>query len=94
MIQSYRSKETELFADGEKIRRWELFRRQAEKRLRILEAAAAVTDLLPLNSNRLEALRGDRIGLYSIRINDPWRICVDWPIDDPGPSNIEIVDYH
>jgi proteic killer suppression protein len=47
-----------------------------------------------LNSNRLEALKGARQGQYSIRINDRWRICFDWPKDAPGPSNVEIVDYH
>lgn len=47
-----------------------------------------------LNSNRLEALKGDRKGQYSIRINDQWRICFEWPIGKPGPENVEIVDYH
>ncbi len=46
------------------------------------------------NFNRLEALKGDRKGQYSIRINDQWRICFKWPKDEPGPSNVEIVDYH
>jgi len=55
---------------GEKVRRWEPFRPQAEKRLRILDAATALSDLAALNSNRLELLKGDRKGPYSIRIND------------------------
>ena len=58
MIRSYRDSETECFADGEKIRQWEPFRRQAEKRLRILDAAMSLGDLAALNSNRLEALKG------------------------------------
>ena len=45
-------------------------------------------------AERLEALRGDRAGQYSIRINQQWRICFEWPAGDPGPSNVEIVDYH
>jgi proteic killer suppression protein len=94
MIRSYRAGNTERFAVGEKIRQWEPFRRQAEKRLRILDAAVSLADLAALNSNRLEALKGDRKGQHSIRINDQWRICFQWPKDAPGPSNVEIVDYH
>jgi proteic killer suppression protein len=94
MIRSYRDRDTERFAAGERVRQWEPFRRQAEKRLRILDAAAGLPDLAALNSNRLEALKGVRKGQYSIRINDRWRICFEWAKDDPGPSNVEIVDYH
>ena len=94
MIRSYRSKETERFAAGEKIRPWEPFRRQAEKRLRILDAATSLGDLAALNSNRLEALKGNRKGQHSIRINDQWRVCFEWPKNAPGPTNVEIVDYH
>ena len=98
MIRSYRDRNTERFAAGEKVRQWEPFRRQAEKRLRILDAATSPGDLATLNSNRLEALRPDRKWQHSIRINDQWRICFKWPLkwrkDEPGPSNVEIVDYH
>ena len=51
-------------------------------------------DLRGFTSNRLEALKGDRAGQYSIRINMQWRICFEWPQDATGPSNVEIVDYH
>ena len=94
MIRSYRGRDTERFTAGEKVRQWEPFRRQAEKRLRILDAATCLGDLAALNSNRLEALKGDRKGQHSIRINDQWRICFQWPKDESGPSNVEIVDYH
>jgi proteic killer suppression protein len=94
MIRSYRDKDTHLLAAGEKVLRWEPIRRQAEKRLRVLDASASVSDLAKLNSNRLEALQGDRKGQYSIRINDQWRICFKWPKSEPGPSNVELVDYH
>jgi proteic killer suppression protein len=94
MIGSYRDKDTERFAAGEKVRQWEPFRRQAEKRLRILDAATSLGDLAALSSNRLEALKGNRQGQHSIRINDQWRICFQWPKDASGPSNVEIVDYH
>lgn len=49
---------------------------------------------MQLRGNRYEALGGDRKGQYSIRINDRWRICFEWPDGDEDPSNIEIVDYH
>jgi len=94
MIRSYRDKETARLAAGENVRQWEPLRRQAEKRLRILDAATSLGDLATLNSNRLETLKGDRKGQYSIRINEKWRICFEWPKDHPGPSNVEIVDYH
>jgi proteic killer suppression protein len=94
MIRSYRDKDTEQFAAGEKVRQWEPFRRQAEKRLRILDAATSLGDLAAINSNRLEALKGDRKGQHSIRINGQWRICFRWSKGEPGPSNVEIVDYH
>ena len=94
MIRSYRDEGTERFATGEKVRQWEPFRRQAEKRLRILDAATSLGDLAGLNSNRLEGLKGNRKGQFSIRINDQWRVCFAWPRDEPGPSNVEIVDYH
>jgi proteic killer suppression protein len=47
-----------------------------------------------LPGNRLEVLKGDRKGQYSIRVNDRWRICFEWTEGAPGPSNVEIVDYH
>jgi len=50
--------------------------------------------LAALPSNRLETLRGDRVGQYSIRIDRQWRICFEWPSGAAGPSNVEIVDYH
>jgi proteic killer suppression protein len=94
MIRSYRDGNTERFAAGEKVRQWEPFRRQAEKRLRVLDAAKSLADLAALNSNRLEALKGDRKGLHSIRINAQWRVCFRWPKDELGPCEVEIVDYH
>lgn len=94
MIASYRDRDTARLAAGETVRKWEPFRRQAEKRLRILDAAKSLGDLAALNSNRLEALKGNRKGQHSIRINEQWRVCFEWPQDAPGPLNVEIVDYH
>jgi len=68
--------------------------RQGWKRLEILDAATSLEELRVLPSNRLEALHGDRRGQLSIRVNTRWRICFEWPEGDPGPSNVEIVDYH
>jgi proteic killer suppression protein len=94
VILSYRDKRTKQFADGAFVAAFHGFKQQAEKRLRILEAAVTVADLAGLPSNRFEALKGDRVGQYSIRINQQWRICFEWPADAIGPSNVEIVDYH
>ena len=94
MIVSYRDKRSERFADGEHVREFSGFARQAETRLDRLDAATSLKDLGALPGNRLEALKGDRLGQYSIRINDQWRICFEWPEGSPGPVNVEIVDYH
>jgi proteic killer suppression protein len=59
-----------------------------------LEAAASLKDLAALPGDRFEALSGDRKGQYSIRINDQWRICFEWPEGAKGPVDVEIVDYH
>ena len=94
MIQSYRDKRTKEFAEGKRVKEFEGFRRQAEKRLDILDAATSLPDLQALPSNALESMKGDRKGEYSIRINMQWRICFEWPEGQSGPSNVEIVDYH
>jgi proteic killer suppression protein len=94
MILSYRDRKTERFANGEHVKEFSGFARQAEMRLDRLEAAASLKDLAALRGNRLEALAGNRHGQYSIRINDQWRICFEWPRGSSGPSNVEITDYH
>jgi toxin HigB-1 len=94
VIRGYRDARSRRFADGDRVPAFDGFRRQAEKRLRVLEAAASLRDLAQLPGNRLEALRGDRDGQYSIRINQQWRICFEWPQGADGPENVEIVDYH
>lgn len=94
MIVSYKDKRTARFASGEHVREFSGFARQAEVRLDRLDAATSLGDLAALSGNRLEALKGDRLSFYSIRINDQWRICFEWPAQSPGPLNVEIVDYH
>jgi len=94
MILSYRDRRTREFAEGEFVRQFQGFARQAYKRLEILNAATSLADLAGLPSNRLEILRGDRARQWSIRINQQWRVCFEWPAGTIGPSNVEIVDYH
>ena len=94
MIVSYRDKRTGDFASGKRVKAFSGIERAARLKLDRLEAAVELRDLSALPGNRLEALKGDRKGQYSIRINDQWRICFEWPGGAPGPSNVEIVDYH
>jgi proteic killer suppression protein len=93
MIVSFRDKRTREFAEGIRVKAFNGFKHKAELRLDQLEAATSLLDL-GLPGNRLEALKGDRQGQYSIRINDQWRICFEWPKGSPGPINVEIIDYH
>ena len=94
MIVSYRDKRTRDFAAGKRVKAFSGFERSALLKLDRLEAATSLKDLAALPGNRFEALAGDRNGQYSIRINDQWRICFEWPDRSLGPSSVEIVDYH
>lgn len=94
MIESFKDKRTRDFAEGVRVRAFEGFAAQAHKRLRLLHLARHLRALSALPSNRLEALKGNRKGQYSIRINSQWRICFEWPDSGAGRANAEIVDYH
>ena len=94
MIVSYRDKRTRDFAAGKRVKAFSRIERAARLKLDRLEAAVVLKDLGVLTGNRFEALRGDRKGQSSIRSNDQWRICFAWPEETPGPSNVEMVDYH
>ena len=94
MILGYRDRQTRAFAEGKFVRAFQGFESQAARRLAILNAAPSLDTLRSLPGNRLEALRGDRSGQYSIRINRQWRLCFEWPDGQAGPDNVEIVDYH
>jgi proteic killer suppression protein len=94
VIVGYRDKRTRDFAAGKRVKRFSGFERAARLKLDRLESATSLKDLSSLPGNRFEALIGDRKGQYSIRINDQWRICFEWPGRSLGPSNVEIVDYH
>ncbi|MBF0157750.1 MAG: type II toxin-antitoxin system RelE/ParE family toxin [Magnetococcales bacterium] len=90
----YRDKRTERFAAGERVREFQAFEEPIKKRLIILESAVSRQGLMLLPSNRFEALGGDRKGEFSIRINQQWRVCFEWPDDAPKPYNVEIAGYH
>jgi len=92
VIRGFRDKKTEQFFAGAEVKAFSSFRRVAERKLMMLDSASDLRDLLSPAGNRLEKLKGDRVGQHSIRINDQWRICFVW-LDD-GPHEVEITDYH
>lgn len=94
MILSYRDERTRDFAVGKRVKAFSGIERSARLKLDRLEAATSMLDLAALPGNRFEALKGKRKGQYSIRINDQWRVCFEWPEKSLGPTNVEIVDYH
>lgn len=93
MIQGFADRDTELIWTGRRSRKLPGdIQAIALRKLRLLNAARVIGDLRIPPGNRLEALKGDRAGQWSIRINDQWRICFVW--EEGGPRNVEIVDYH
>ena len=94
MILSYRDERTRDFAQGKRVKPFSAIERSARLKLDRLEAATSTMDLAGLPGNRFEALKGKRKGQFSIRINDQWRVCFEWPANSQGPTNVEIVDYH
>lgn len=93
MIQSFADGETELIWQGRRSQKLPGdIQSTALRKLRLLHAARRLQDLRVPPGNRLEALKGDRVGQWSIRINDQWRICFVW--EEGGPRNVGIVDYH
>jgi proteic killer suppression protein len=91
-IRSFRCAETEKLFDGKRVRRFVNIESVAMRKLAMLNRAGRLDDLRVPPGNRLEALKGDRVGQYSIRINDQFRICFVWTAT--GPEEVEIVDYH
>jgi proteic killer suppression protein len=92
VIKSFKCSDTESLARGHRVRCFVNIANVARRKLRQLEISARLDDLRVPPGNRLEALRGDRSGRYSIRINDQWRLCFRW--SDAGAEDVEIVDYH
>ena len=93
MIESFKDKETRRIFNREVSRKLPRDIQQiALRKLRMLHRAISLDDLRSPPANRLEKLKGDRAGQYSIRINDQWRICFEW--QDGDAYDVEIVDYH
>jgi proteic killer suppression protein len=92
MILSFRSADTEALTNGQRVKRFIAIEDVARRKLRQLQIAGSIHDLRVPPGNRLEALKGDREGQYSIRVNSRFRICFRWT--PSGAEDVEIVDYH
>jgi proteic killer suppression protein len=92
MIRSFRDAEAEKLFNDEFSRKYQAIERIAQRKLTSLDEAEDLQDLAGLPGNRLEALKGDRKGQHSIRINDQYRVCFVWT--DGDATDVEIVDYH
>lgn len=93
MIGSFRDKRAEAIFNGQRAKGLPAeIQQRARRKLRMLDAADVLEDLRAPRSNRLEKLRGNRRGQYSIRVNDRWRICFEWR--DSSATAVQIVDYH
>jgi proteic killer suppression protein len=92
VIVSFKSAETEALANGRRVKRFANFESVARRKLRQLQIANRLADLRVPPGNRLEALKGDRAGQHSIRVNDQFRLCFRWTAG--GAADVEITDYH
>jgi proteic killer suppression protein len=92
VIKSFRDADTERLFRRDSVKRFRAIERSALRKLDMLDACESLQTLATLPGNRLERLKGDRQGEYSIRINDQWRLCFVW--QDGHAYRVEIVDYH
>lgn len=92
MIKTFKCADTEALFNRTRVRRFVNFESVARRKLEQLSQADRLDDLRAPPGNRLEALKGDRIGQHSIRINDQFRVCFRWTAG--GAEDVEIVDYH
>lgn len=93
MIKSFACKRTEKLFNDLSVPAFGNIQRSARRKLEMIDAAHVLNDLRVPPGNRLEALKGDRAGQHSIRINDQYRVCFRW-VDDDGAHDVEITDYH
>jgi len=91
-ILSFRCKDTQALFERRSVRRWRSLESFARRKLELLDAAVSLEFLQVPPGNRLEALRGDRAGQHSIRVNEQWRLCFRWAASNA--EQVEIVDYH
>jgi len=92
VIKSFRDRDSERLFHDQLVKRFSAIARQARRKLLVLNAVGSLDELRSPPGNALEALRGDRQGQHSIRINDQWRICFRWI--EGNAWNVEVVDYH
>lgn len=92
MIKTFKCPDTHALSKGERVKRFANIAAVARRKLRQLEIAGRLNDLRVPPGNRLEALKGDRAGQHSIRVNDQFRVCFRWT--DAGAEDVEIVDYY
>jgi toxin HigB-1 len=92
VIKGFKCRDTQALFEGASVRKFQAFRKVAERKLQMLDAATTLDFLRSPPGNRLEALKRDRAGQHSIRINDQFRVCFKWT--ESGPIDVEIVDYH
>lgn len=91
-IINFKCEDTYKLAEGHRVARWANFERAAVRKLRQLKTSNVLGDLRVPPGNHLEALKGNREGQHSIRINGQWRLCFVWT--EAGATQVEIVDYH
>ncbi len=92
MIITFKCSDTEVIASRKRVKRFVNIESVARRKLRQLQIANRLEDLRVPPGNRLEALKGDRVGQHSIRVNDQFRVCFRWTA--AGAEDVEIVDYH
>lgn len=92
MIKSFADKHTKALAEGKRVARFESFQARAQRKLQMLDSAPSLAFLAAVPGNQLEALKRERVGQHSIRINDQWRVCFVW--HDGHAHAVEITDYH